>query len=397
MNRFLLIEIKDNCALVTLSDFKNGRWSILLSKKYDFNFKNKLQVNSRIINYDINWMKKMKDDIEEIVFFNTIDKKILVINNFYTLSKTIKITENPTISSKEIIKNVKNNILEKYSNLKLIEFNVNETEVTPIKKTMEFSYELINNDILEVLISYLKAMGIKIDEVFSSNSITKRVVSDYQKINRNIFNIKIEEEYISIDYLENGKIKKSFKNNNGLIYIYKFISKQLNIDLKTSKKLFLDFGSIPPESIIDNRIIYDGRNLDNEQIYFSKKDLSEAITKSVDQLFNLIKEVIKKIKDTNKDYSIVFSGEIINLKGFDNYSKDKFEIKSVLIFKNDIVGFEFQNEMVSSGMMFILEDRISENLNIDLELKDNNKLINKKNKKILKIFIDRVNKYYNYI
>ncbi len=396
MNRFLLIEIKDNCALVTLSDFKNGRWSILLSKKYDFNFKNKLQINSNIINYDINWMKKMKDDIEEVVFFNTIDKKVLVINNFYTLSKTIKVTENPTISNKEIVKNIKNNISERYSNLKLVEFNINEIEVTPIKKDIEFSYELINNDILEVLISYLKAMGIKIDEVFSSNSITKRVVKDYQNINSNIFNIKIEEEYISIDYLENGKIKKSFKNNNGLIYIYKFISKQLNIDLKTSKKLFLDFGSIPPESIIDNRIIYDGKNLDNEKIYFSKKDLSEAITKSVDQLFTLIKEVIKRIKDTNKDYSIVFSGEIINLKGFDNYSKDKFEIKSVLIFKNDIVGFEFQNEMVSSGMMFILEDRISNDLNIDIEFQSN-KLINKKNKKILKIFIDRVNKYYNYI
>ncbi len=395
MNKTLIIEIKDNSTFVTLANISKGSWSILFSKNYHFDFDNIFIHNkSKVkVNYSISWMQEMIDDIDEIFSIKEIDNTFLCVNNSYSVLRTYKIKTGPETNEREIFNQVLKSIKEGYKDIKIMSMNLDSVTKTPINKFYDFSYELINKNLWDTLISFLKSFGINVTKTVSSKESIYSALKPYINRSNNLFNIQIEDNFTSINFISNKKFIKSEKTEQGLNLIYKKISKKFNIPLKTSKKLFEKYGNIPPEAIVDNRIIFNGYDKDDKKIYFSKKDLSKIITEYIDLIFKNIKEYINKKNVENPE--LIFSGKISKLKGFEKYAKDSFKLKNVGIFKTNIIGLELRTEIISVGTLYWAEDKIKSYVTNSEQDKIGNKIY--KRKGIVQLILDKFNKYYNYV
>ncbi len=393
MNKTLIIEVKDNSTIVTLATITSGSWSILFNKKYYFDFNNNMTLSAETsINYNIAWMEQMVEDIEKIYSIKEIDNTFLTINNSYSLLKAYKIKTSPNTNSDEVFEDVLKTITENNKNLKVMSMTLDNVEETPINKFYSFSYELVNKGLWEALTNYLKSFGVDVTKVVSSKNAIELAIKPYINRTNNLYNIQIEDNFTALHFIRKGNFIKSQKVNQGLNFIYKKISKAFNISLEISRKLFEKYGNIPPEAVIDNRIIFNGFDKDNNKIYFSKRDLSEVITKCVDEIFKDIRQYVSN--QHLEDPEVVFSGKITRLKGFEKYAKETLKINKVNIFKTNIIGLELKTEIISIGVLYWVEDKIisqqneSGNLSVDRTFKK---------KKVFQVVLDKINKYYNYV
>lgn len=396
MNKILLIELKDTNALITFTTINNKKWSILLSKEYEYESDNTREIQSdNLASFDLSWIPLMKNDVTKIFPINKIDNIFLIINTFGSLIEVknynVKTIEKTNETFKQLIQK------EQIENtqLKMLNFKLESKNETPLRKQLKISYEFVNKKILEDIENYLETFGIRIDKIISTKDAIEAALKPYTNRNNNIINIQIEDKFTSFYYIKNNKFVSSLKRNQGLNLIYRKISKQTGLSIDHAKDLFSNFGNIPPEIIIDNRVIFNGKNLKGERLIFTKKDLSKIITFAVN---DILKEVIEKIKSKNIfNFEIVFSGKITKLNGFEAYVKDRLNLKNVSTFKTNLIGLNSSTELISIGGLYSIEKIINNSfLKVEngLDLKEFR--INRR-KKIFSILGDKFNKYYNYV
>lgn len=399
MNKILLIEIKDTNALIILFKNTSNGWHVLLSKEYEYESDNTREIDKdNLASFDLSWIPKMKKDVSKIISINKINDIFLTINTIGTVIELknydIKTTEKTT----ETFSNLINKELHNDSKLSLINYKLEDKIETPLHKKLKISYEYVNKKIVEDIKKYLETFNIRITKIISSKDAIFEALKPYMNKSKKIINIQIEDKFTSFYYLRDEKLASFLKRNQGLNFIYRKIANQYKLTIDYARYLFLTFGNIPPEIIKDNRIIFNGRNLLGEKIIFSKKDLSKIITFAVN---DILKDIINKVKDTNiKDYEIIFSGQITKLNGFEDYAKNRLDIKNVTIYKTNFIGINSTTEIIAIGSIYEIEKNIIKNImRINLKQNQDFKLDNSfaKRKNIILMLKDKLRKYYNYI
>ncbi len=131
------------------------------------------------------------------------------------------------------------------------------------------------------------------------------------------------------------------------------------IKKQDAKTLFKSFGSIPPEDVVDDKVIHMRKNGKETEV-FTKKDLSRNITEKVNELFANIKYHIDETKLGDKEVRIVFNGEIKTLMGFRKYASKSFDETNITKYKTDIIGLNPETEFITMGMLLENKTHIEE-------------------------------------
>ena len=380
MKNLLAIEIKDNRTIVTLTKFINGKHNLMYHKSYEFT------PLSKTLAYDVSIVKKIKDDLNKMELFDSIDETSLAINTKKVVVQTFKKEYRYDADLKLEKQKIVDDLKEKRPDWKILkcEFPYENSGFT--KKIVNSTIESIEAGYLEEIISAFKFHGIKINKLIPMIDIIKESTKNIAINNGITFVILVEEKFTQLTTFENGSISFSTKWDYGLTNIYDYISKKMDIKKNVSKKIFEYFGSIPPEDVVDDKVIHTKKH-GNETEIFTKKDLSTYITEKVNELFSNVKKEFDFISK-EKNRKIIFSGEIKSLTGFKKYAMKSFAEKNINKFKSEIIGLNEETEFITLGMLNIIQE----------------KKVNKKDEinesKLTKPKISVINKFirmYNYI
>lgn len=358
MKTILTVEIKDNKTIATVTKLINGEHNLLLHKTYD----SKPLSNSVL--YDVSIIKVIKEDLQRMNILEIIDEKYLTINTKRVLIETFNIElkyDSDVESEKE---KLRLGLEKKYPHLRINDLILSNNETALTKRIINATVELVEKEYLEEVISQFKFRGIKFDKVVPlikaiENSTKTRAIE-----NGITFSIIVEEKFTQLVTLENGVVTSAKKYGTGLTNIYDHISNIMNLDKKAAKKLFKAFGSIPPEDVVDDKVIHTIKHGKELEI-FTKKDLSRYITEKVNELFANIKTMVDPIKDET-NIRIVFNGEIKSLTGFKKYAAKSFAEPNIRKFKTRIIGLNEETEFITIGTLTEAKETISENNNLDL-------------------------------
>ncbi|NQX83430.1 MAG: hypothetical protein HRS50_01790, partial [Mycoplasmataceae bacterium] len=223
------------------------------------------------------------------------------------------------------------------------------TDTSLTKKEIHVTAEFVEKEYLQEITNQFKYKGIKFDKTIPLirsilNSIkTKSIKNGFT------FSILIEEKFTQLIIFKSDEIISSVKWSTGLTDIYDYISKRMNIDKSTARKLFKSFGSIPPEDVVDDKVIYSNK-YEKEIEIFTKKDLSRYITEKVNELFSNIKSHIDPLKKIS-NIKIIFNGEIKSLIGFKKYAINSFAEPNIEKFQTKIIGLNEENEFITMGTL----------------------------------------------
>lgn len=352
---FLVIEIKDNKTIVTLTKYIDGKYNLMHHKSYEFT------PLLKSIAFDTTIIKRIKEDLVGAGLFDTIDKTNLTINTNKVVVKTFNDEFKYNVDLEAEKNNILKNLKSKYPNFEILklEFPYNNSGFT--KKVINYTVEQVERDYLKKIISSFKSNGFKITKIIPVIDIIKDSIIKNSIDNGITFSILVEEKFTQLTTFENGSITFSTKWDSGLDYIYQYISKTMSIDKNVSKKLFKFFGFIPPEDVVDEKIIHT-INHGKEMEIFTKKDLSKYITEKVNELFSNVKTEFSFIDKINKR-KIIFSGEIKSLNGFKKYATKSFPEENIKEFSNGLIGLSEESEFITLGMLNIIKFEKIKNIN----------------------------------
>lgn len=360
MKRILAIEIKDNKTVVTLTKFINGKHNLLLHETYDSKPLKKQEV------YDFEIIKSIKNDLKKRNLFDSINESILTLNTrcvaVQTFNHEIKYNTDIKLEEEKITQKLNN----KYPEYELLSLIFSDTESSLVTKTISVSIELVNKDNLQLIKNQFKLEGIEFSRVISVTKAIENSIKNQGYEKTSTFSILVEEKFTQSTLLIDGIVSESHRWNLGLTNIYEHISNEMGIDRASAKTLFTSYGSIPPEDVIDDKII-SSIKLGKEIRVFTKKDLSRIITEKVNELFSNVKGKVDPIKNKEGNIRIVFSGEIKSLIGFKKYASKSFAENNIEKFSSDTIGLTESTEFITTGILHSVintDNSIKEELNV---------------------------------
>lgn len=355
MKNVLAIEIKDNKTIVTVAKIANRNYNLLLHKSYGSKPLGKYEF------YDSSIISKIKKDLIEMNIYNDLDEKYLTINTkrVATTIRNFEYKYNTDIEEakekyhQELLRqehkvHVNNLMFSKDTDIALTKQNI-----TAIIEAMSLEYY---NNILD----WYKREGLVFTKIIPitdciKNAVYKKGVTEEVKMS-----VLVEEKFTQLTWLENGRITSAIKWDTGLSDIYEHITTQMNLKSKQEAKiLFKSFGSIPPEDVVDDKVIHQNVNGKERNVY-TKKDLSRYITEKVNELFANVKYHIDSVKAKDKEVRIVFNGEIKTLMGFRKYASKSFDETNITKYKTDIIGLNPETEFVTIGMLLETKENLEE-------------------------------------
>lgn len=346
MNNHLLFEIKDRYVNVTLASLTN-KWNILYSKKFVFKRNQKNEQSS----FDASWIPHMKQQVSQIIEFDLIDDISLILNSRQVILGS-KIFKTPIIEFD--IKKGKKEFIDQLrsDNKNMYVLGVSKAVMAQqgVYANMKFVYELFPEKQLQTIISSFQYEGIKIKRVQSGFKAIKKATQPYMQLSKSVVNIDFDSYFTTITHTLDGVVQNVSKKNIGIESIYMAVAQQLEVDISSAVKLVKAFGNIPPENIVDNRIISSRFNKETG-LYkdFDKKQLSSVITQVVNSIYEHIYEDVNISKESNPLF--LFSGQLSGLKGFVEYSKTTLDINNVKTYKSNIVGINDYDAFVTSGAL----------------------------------------------
>lgn len=345
MKTILSIEIKDNKTVSTLTRIINGESNILLHKTYG----SREISNKHSVQYDINIIKSIKDDLEINNLFEQIDESYLTINTNQVAVETKNIELKYDSNLNEVKEFYRNKLVKQYPNLKITKLDIFAQEASLTKKKGTLIIEFIKEEYLKEIVDQFAAKDIKFKKIVPLIETIKNATLLETERNETALSIVVEEKFTQLLIVQSGKVSSSIKWDTGLTDIYSHISKNMNIEKQAAKKLFKAFGSIPPEDVIDDKVIHN-RTVGKETKYFTKKDLSTYITEKVNGLFSNIKAVIDPLKETRK-IKLIFNGEIKALLGFKKYASEAFAEPNIKKYNKTLIGLNEETEFITMGLL----------------------------------------------
>jgi len=337
----------------------------------------------------------MKQDVEKYSPITLISNISLMINTYGTLVKTKEKMFDYNTSSSEVKSLIKSELEAEKSGLALIgvTFNNIEKKATSLSKKISFTYELIQKSFLNEVNSSFKVEGIKIGKLIASHKAARAAIKPYTGSFNFIYNVSIEEKFTTVNIFKDGMFINSAKSPIGLDYIYENIKSKMPISKSEARKLFRNIGNIPPEAVKDNKVIFNKVHEDGTQTAYSKKDLSRYITESVNDIFEGIAANLIAYKDENP--TLLFSGEISILKGFEEYAKIALAMTNVQIFKTTLVGINLDTNFSTIGALTKIQKNITTTEENKIQLSREAYLTNPK--KNITTLLLKASKYFNYI
>lgn len=379
MKNILAIEIKDNKTVVTLTKYISGMHNLLMHKTYGSK-----PLASNVM-YDNTIVDQVKNDLSKNGLLDLVDETFLTINTKQTYVKpyNFNVNYNTDIQSeRELIINK----IEKANpeGVEVIDLKLSDDTTTLTNKTVLAVAEMVPSDLLSEIKHQYNLRGIKITKVVSVLSAIENAIKDGSIKHGATFNILLEEKFTQLTTVQDGKVISSIKWAFGLTNIYDYISEKMNIDKNSSKTLFSVFGSIPPEDVVDNKVIHTRKHGKEVEI-FTKKDLSKYITEKVNEIFADIKTPIDHIKKTTS-IKIIFNGEIKSLTGFKKYAAKSFAEPNIARYNSRVIGLSEGTEFITIGILGEAKEYI------DTEDKPIEKILTPK----MNIF-KKMSRMYNYI
>ncbi len=353
MKNVLAIEIKDNKTIVTLSKvLKNGNYSLLLHKQYG----SKKLISSATgstssVQYDYSIPEKIANDLQQMNIFNDIDEKLLTINTqmvaIVVQNSEYKYNTDLVEAREKLLSNIKRTSPNVHLNNLVFS---KDSDISLTKQNISATMELLHNDYINNIIDSFKKKGIEFTKIVP---ITQAIQNAAEKksIDYGItMSVLVEEKFTQLTWLEQGRIVSSLKWQLGLSDIYQHISNIMQINKGIAKKLFKSFGSIPPEDVVDDKVIHTREN-GKELEVFTKKDLSRFITEKVNELFANIKYHVDSAKSEEKQIRIIFNGEIKSLMGFKKYASKSFDEPNIKKYKTNVIGLTPETEFITMGLL----------------------------------------------
>ncbi len=336
----LTIEINDKSVKTSLLSFEYDK-TVLKTKTYLYQ---DTDFSDNTFSFDFSWIKKIKNDFNYFDFDSSREEIRVIFNTSMTYIDT-EVQNIDSFKSDDYSEEIKAYIKEKYPNQYLIDFNF-----VIAKNDLHFTYELINYDFFMFFKNVFDINGIKTFAIDSFINIHLKAISSYANIHQSIISITTNDNNLIFSAIESGEIKAIYKKNYGLKNIISNISSKMHLNDATSKKMFEMIATIPPEDVIDNRIIYSRTSSESEHVIsYSKKDLSTYVSEGVNELF--IEFYSDYVDFAKKDSLILFSGDITELTGFANYASKKLNSKNVEIFKTNKIGMKSSRDFLTYGFI----------------------------------------------
>jgi len=343
MKNILAIEIKDNKTIITLTKLINGKHNLMHHKSYDA----KPSKNSSM--YDNTIIPKIKNDLVKNNLFNTIDETYLTINTKRTIVQTFKKEFKYDTNLEDEKQNISKALEAKYPSLKVIELVFSDTSIGFTKKKVNVTVEFIEENYLSEILKKFKFADMGVTKLVPTIKVIESLSSLNAGKEEIVFSILVEEKFTQLATVENGAITFSTKWKTGLNNIYEYISSVMSIDKQTAKKLFKSFGSIPPEDVVDDKVVHSIQHGKGLEI-FTKKDVSKYITEMVNDIFSNVKTQVD-LRKKDKKVKIIFNGEIKSLTGFKKYAKKSFAEKNIERFGTKIIGLNNETEFITTGIL----------------------------------------------
>lgn len=382
MKNILTIEIKDNKTVATLTKVNKGKKTLLMHKVYG---SNKLK---SIYMYDNSKIDDLKSDLSRANLFDSIDETYLSINTQITFVNDVKFEAkyNTTIEEQKefIARNIHN---KSHIDVDITDIKLNETNSAFTRSNIVATVEYLPSEYVREIKHQFNLRGIKITKLVPVITAISNSTKEKSTKNGTTVNVLLEEKFTQVTLMKDGNFVSSQKLNYGLTNIYDHIVEKMSITKNDAKVLFSAFGSIPPEDVVDNKIIHTNSHGKELEI-FTKKNLSEYITETVNNIFANIKTTIDKIKLSGEDnVRIMFSGEITSLIGFKKYAAKGFNEKNISKFSSRIIGLKEETEFITVGILGEAREYIDQ----------------EEDKKVEKILTPKINvlkklsRMYNYI
>ncbi len=343
MKNVLAIEIKDNKTIATLTREINGSHNLLLHKTYG----SKPLINS--IFYDITIIDQIKKDLLKMGMFESIDESYLTINTKRTVVQTFSIELKYGTNIVEKKEEVCKKLGSTYPQFVITELIFSDTNATLTKKDVNVTVEFVEREYMNEIKKQFRYKGLGFNGYIPLIKSIQNATKTNEFDEGITFSILVEEKFTQLTTIENGSITSSKKWDNGLTNIYEYISESMRVNKAAAKKLFKSFGSIPPEDVVDDKIVH-SRNEGKELVVFTKKDLSKYITERVNELFANIKTEVDPFKSA-KNIKIIFNGEIKSLVGFKKYASKSFAEPNIERFSTQIIGLNEETEFITTGIL----------------------------------------------
>ncbi len=342
MKNVLTVEIKDNKTIVTVAKVGNDDYSIVMHKSYSSKALSG-------VNYDTDIPKFVNRDLKSLNIINNIDEKILTIN---TSKNSISTYQFESKFNADIEEDKKTFLrMKQYEHPKL-DFMTKEfysgLDMNLTSQKVYATLEAVHDDYKKDIVDSFKQNGIKFNSVMSTIDSIKNSLKAYEAKDESIVSILVEEKFIQLTWIRNGNVSSAIKWNKGLSDIYEYIAKRMGVSKKSAKDFFKSFGSIPPEDVVDDKVIH---NYEEDNEIFTKKDLSGYITEKVQDLFSSVKHHIETFKLNDESIKFIFSGEIKSLTGFTKFAKKSFNVPDIKKYKSTIIGLEEETEFITMGML----------------------------------------------
>ncbi len=349
MKKVLIVEVKDNRTIATLSKVKDGNFSLLHHKIYG----SKPLLAHHLYDEDI--PKKIKDDLREINIYRDIDESYLVINTQQVALTHYNIDHKFDADVEAMKENFTNKIVNDNGHLHFSKITFTENSDNVSNKSLDVVVEAMPKDYLNEIIKSFRKNEIVFTRVSSILDTIKDSMNNQIDSYGSNVSILVEEKFTQLTWNKNGKIISSVKWKLGLTDIYSHISKNMGISKQDAKKLFRSYGSIPPESVVDNKIIHANKRNGQTEI-FTKRNLSEFITEKVQQLFSNVVSHIEGLKQDGEKISILFNGEIQALNGFKKFASVSFGEPDIKKYKTDVIGLLPETEFITMGLLSQVND-----------------------------------------
>ncbi len=353
MKNVLAIEIKDNKTIVTLAKVERSNYSLILHKSYGS------KPLSKNVSYDSDIVDAIYRDLRELNITNEIDETLLTINTIKTSVSTNGYNISYNKPLEELKEHFKERIKAKYKTLTFTKIEHAEDEnIALTQQKLISSVEGVPTEYVNEVVSLYKQKGIRITRIIPTLDAIKNSVAKYADEHRSTISILVEEKFIQLTWIKDNKITSAVKWSHGLTDIYEHISSTMGINKSDAKQLFKSFGSIPPEDVIDDKVIYTQRE-GKELNVFTKKDLSRMITEKVQDLFGNVKYHIDELK--HNGIKIVFNGEIKTLTGFKKFASKSFNEPDIKKYKSTIIGLNPETEFITMGMLLEVKTPLQDN------------------------------------
>ncbi len=345
-NKILILEVQDNYLKATLLFFGEDT-SILFDKKIEY----KENGVNNLFNFDFSWLKSLRDELKNHYHFNfELDRTIVIFNSSQVFIDTHEepLEDNDQLvetKMNEFVSKIEQKINEKYPTQELLDLKVN-----PGVKSINYSYELINREFITLFMASLNRFGFKNIDFKSYLTIQNDALNDYKNIDKNLISIDFSDNFFLFSHYVDGELKAIYKKAAGVENILANIANNMGVSRDIAEQLFETIATIPPEDVIDNRIIYSKANETlNHVVSFTKKDLSTYVTEGVNKLFLRFLGDLTELKQSNP--KIIFSGKFNDLKGFESYSKNKLDTTNIQMYNKEIIGTTTLDSFLLSGII----------------------------------------------